>query len=61
MSTTSLTSLTRHPARPAGLLPRAAHDVRHGRIERSLSLLMSGGALATAAEIYLEHDCWRQP
>ncbi|WP_033824995.1 hypothetical protein [Kitasatospora sp. MBT63] len=37
-------------------LPRAAHDVRHGRLERSLSLLMSGGALVTAAEIYLEHD-----
>ncbi len=40
----------------AGLVPRAVHDVRHGRFERSLSLLMSGGALVTAAEIYLEHD-----
>ncbi|MEU6890513.1 hypothetical protein ABZ934_01695 [Streptomyces sp. NPDC046557] len=31
-------------------------DIRHGRFERSLSLLTSGGALVTAAEIYLEHD-----
>ncbi|MCX4744920.1 hypothetical protein OG455_05180 [Kitasatospora sp. NBC_01287] len=38
------------------LLPRVARNVRHGRLERSLSLLMAGGALITSAEIYLEHD-----
>ncbi|MGA4838710.1 hypothetical protein [Streptomyces sp. G45] len=32
------------------------HDVRHGRLQRSLSLLTAAGSAVTAAEIYLEHD-----
>ncbi|MFI9722024.1 hypothetical protein ACIHFE_20570 [Streptomyces sp. NPDC052396] len=35
---------------------RAAYDIRHGRLERSLSLLTAAGSAITAAEIYLEHD-----
>jgi hypothetical protein len=35
---------------------RLLWNVRHGRFERSLSLLTSAGALVAAAEIYLEHD-----
>ncbi|WP_367133223.1 MULTISPECIES: hypothetical protein [Streptomyces] len=31
-------------------------NVRHGRFERTLSLLTAAGSLVTAAEIYLEHD-----
>lgn len=46
-------SLREHPAAAA---TRMAANVRYGRIERSLSLLTSAGALITAAEIYLEHD-----
>jgi len=30
--------------------------VRHGRFERTLSLLTAAGAVITCAEIYLEHD-----
>ncbi|MEV6206263.1 hypothetical protein [Kitasatospora sp. NPDC051914] len=41
------------PAEAAG---RLLVDVRHGRFERSLSLLTAAGALVAAAEIYLEHD-----
>lgn len=37
-------------------LDRLVRNVRHGRFERTLSLLMAGGSLVTAAEIYLEHD-----
>jgi hypothetical protein len=57
--------LTRTPAaRPAvkggteavGLAARMLWNVRHGRFERTLSLLTAGGAMITAAEIYLEHD-----
>ncbi|MEV5508028.1 hypothetical protein [Streptomyces orinoci] len=35
---------------------RAVYDIRHGRLERSLSLLTAAGSAITAAEIYLEHD-----
>ncbi|MFI9202373.1 hypothetical protein [Streptomyces sp. NPDC053048] len=35
---------------------RAEYDVRHGRLQRSLSLLMAAGSAVTAAEIFLEHD-----
>lgn len=35
---------------------RAAYGVRHGRLERSLSLLTAAGSAVTAAEIFLEHD-----
>jgi hypothetical protein len=31
-------------------------DVRHGRFERLMAALTAGGAAATAAEIFLEHD-----
>ncbi|MET9418022.1 hypothetical protein ABZY03_28310 [Streptomyces klenkii] len=31
-------------------------NVRHGRFERTLSLLTAAGSLVTAAEIHLEHD-----
>ncbi|MEH6376854.1 hypothetical protein V7793_21345 [Streptomyces sp. KLMMK] len=47
-------------ARPAGPAPyaldRMVRNVRHGRFERTLSLLTAAGSLVTAAEIYLEHD-----
>jgi len=39
-----------------GLVVRALWNVRHGRFERSLSLLTAAGALITTAEVYLEHD-----
>lgn len=42
--------------RGPGEVSRAVRNVHYGRLERSLSLLMAGGALVTAAEIYLEHD-----
>ncbi|WP_246430644.1 hypothetical protein [Streptomyces rectiverticillatus] len=46
--------------RPVGpapyVLDRMVRNVRHGRFERSLSLLTAVGSLVTAAEIYLEHD-----
>jgi len=32
------------------------HDVRTGRIERSLSALSAAGAVVTGLEIWLEHD-----
>jgi len=35
---------------------RLLANVRHGRFERSLSLLTAAGSLVTAAEIFLEHD-----
>ena len=40
----------------AGLAGRLLWNVRHGRFERTLSLLTAAGSLITAAEIYLEHD-----
>jgi hypothetical protein len=40
----------------AGLAARMLWNVRHGRFERTLSLLTAAGSLVTAAEIYLEHD-----
>jgi len=40
----------------AGLAARMLWNVRHGRFERTLSLLTAAGSLITAAEIYLEHD-----
>ncbi len=44
-------------ARPAPhVLDRMVRNVRHGRFERTLSLLTAAGSLVTAAEIYLEHD-----
>ncbi|AEW97259.1 MULTISPECIES: hypothetical protein [Streptomycetaceae] len=47
---------TRTKARAARFALRAAEDVRHGRLERSLALLTAAGSAITAAEIYLEHD-----
>ncbi|MEV4502372.1 hypothetical protein [Streptomyces klenkii] len=38
------------------VLDRMVRNVRHGRFERTLSLLTAAGSLVTAAEIYLEHD-----
>ncbi|WP_217698439.1 hypothetical protein [Streptacidiphilus griseoplanus] len=48
----------RRPAAPVQpqLLARVLWNVRHGRFERSLSLLTAAGSAVTAAEIYLEHD-----
>ena len=40
----------------AGLAARLLWNVRHGRFERTLSLLTAAGSVITAAEIYLEHD-----
>ncbi len=40
----------------AGLVGRLLWNVRHGRFERTLSLLTAAGSMITAAEIYLEHD-----
>ncbi|MBS2963345.1 hypothetical protein KGA66_09835 [Actinocrinis puniceicyclus] len=40
----------------AGLAARLLWNVRHGRFERTLSLLTAAGSMVTAAEIYLEHD-----
>ena len=37
-------------------IDRMVRNVEAGRFERSLSILMAGGALVTAAEIYFEHD-----
>ncbi|NJP77431.1 hypothetical protein HCK01_08845 [Streptomyces sp. AA8] len=37
-------------------MDRIVRNVRHGRFERTLSLLTAAGSLVTAAEIYLEHD-----
>jgi hypothetical protein len=37
-------------------IDRLLADVRHGRFERSLSGLTAVGALATGAEIWMEHD-----
>ncbi|MCA6096602.1 hypothetical protein LE181_31130 [Streptomyces sp. SCA3-4] len=45
----------RRPGRRGGLR-RARYDVRHGRLQRSLSLLMAAGSVVTAAEVFLEHD-----
>lgn len=41
---------------PTALLAAAAHDVRTGRFERTLSALTAAGAVVTAGEIYLSHD-----
>jgi hypothetical protein len=35
---------------------RTVRDVRHGRLERTLSLLTAAGSAITSAEVYLEHD-----
>lgn len=43
-------------ARRAGVVGRAAHEVRTGRFERTLAGLAAGGAAVTAAEIFTEHD-----
>ncbi len=40
----------------ATVLGKAAHDVRTGRFERSLSALTAAGAVITTAEIYMSHD-----
>jgi len=39
-----------------GGIRHPVHDVRHGRLQRSLSLLTAAGSAVTAAEIFLEHD-----
>jgi hypothetical protein len=44
------------PARGAGAVRHAAHEVRTGRFERSLAGLAAAGAAITAAEIFTEHD-----
>lgn len=51
-----MSTVRTHRRDPATALGRLAANVRHGRFERSLSLLTAAGALITAAEIYLEHD-----
>jgi len=48
--------MTGKTVKSLALPARAVWNIRHGRFERSLSLLTSAGALVTAAEIYLEHD-----
>jgi len=42
--------------RAANVALVAAHDVRTGRFERSLSGLTAVGAMVTTAEIFFEHD-----
>jgi hypothetical protein len=37
-------------------IDRFVANIEHGRFERTLSGLTAGGALVTAAEIWLEHD-----
>ncbi len=37
-------------------IDRLVANIEHGRFERALSALTAGAALATAAEIFLEHD-----
>ncbi|GAA2718071.1 MULTISPECIES: hypothetical protein [Streptomyces] len=48
--------MRRPQVRTRGRPRRAAYDIRHGRLQRSLSLLTAAGSAVTAAEIFLEHD-----
>lgn len=41
---------------PQALVPRALHDIRSGRFQRSLSLLTALGAGVATVEIFFEHD-----
>jgi hypothetical protein len=41
---------------PAQGIDHLITDIEHGRFEQALAGLMSGAALVTGAEIYLEHD-----
>jgi hypothetical protein len=42
--------------RAAGVAEEAVHDVRTGRLERTLSAVTAAGAVVSAVEIYFEHD-----
>ena len=39
-----------------GAIRHPVHEVRHGRLQRSLSLPAAAGSAVTAAEVFLEHD-----
>lgn len=47
---------SRRPGRTVAGIDRIITNVETGHFERSLSALMAGGALVTAAEIFFEHD-----
>jgi len=47
---------SRRPGRTVAGIDRMITNVETGHFERSLSALMAGGALVTAAEIFFEHD-----
>src|SRR3569833_408640 len=49
-------SKRRRSSRARWDIDRLVGDVRTGRFERSLPALTAAGALATAAEIFFEHD-----
>lgn len=56
IKTAARTAVVAEGGEAAGLAARMLWNVRHGRFERTLSLLTAAGSLVTAAEIYLEHD-----
>lgn len=56
IKTVAKTAAVAEGGEAAGLAGRLLWNVRHGRFERTLSLLTAAGSLITAAEIYLEHD-----
>ncbi len=56
IKTAAKTAAVAEGSEAAGLAGRLLWNVRHGRFERTLSLLTAAGSLITAAEIYLEHD-----
>src|SRR5947209_11307005 len=56
IKTAAKTAAVAEGSEAAGFAARLLWNVRHGRFERSLSLLTAAGSLITAAEIYLEHD-----
>ncbi|HEU5354931.1 MAG TPA: hypothetical protein VFU65_10740 [Actinocrinis sp.] len=56
IKTVAKTAAVAEGSEAAGLAGRLLWNVRHGRFERTLSLLTAAGSLITAAEIYLEHD-----
>ncbi|HEU5425232.1 MAG TPA: hypothetical protein VFU74_00050 [Actinocrinis sp.] len=56
LKTAAKTAAVAEGGEAAGLAGRLLWNVRHGRFERTLSLLTAAGSLITAAEIYLEHD-----
>ncbi len=43
------------PGRPRGVVARARWNIRHGRVQRSLSLATGLSALPLGLEIYMEH------